>query len=73
MTEYPFPRVVLSREGEFTFIALNIKKVVNEKDTPSVFVYFAATLSLKTIYNTQGHPKGNICEKQQQQSINKAF
>ena len=62
MTKYPFPRVVLSREGEFTFIALNIKKVVNEKDTPSVFVYFAATLSLKTIYNT-GAPKGKHSRK----------
>jgi len=64
MTEYPFPRVVLSREGEFTIIALNIhqKTVVNEKDTPSVFVYFAATLSLKTIYNT-GAPKGKSLRK----------
>lgn len=65
MTEYPFPGVVLRPEGEFTIIyssGHSSKKVVDEKGTPSVFVYFAATLSLKSIYY-QGHPTGKVREK----------
>ena len=65
MTEYLFPGVVLRREGEFTIIyssGHSSKKVVHEKGTPSVFVYFAATLSLKSIYNT-GALKGKSFRK----------
>ena len=65
MTEYPFPGVVLRPEGEFTIIyssGHSSKKVVDEKGTPSVFVYFAATLSLKSIYNT-GALKGKSFRK----------
>ena len=65
MTEYPFPGVVLRPEGEFTIIyssGHSSKKVVNEKGTPSVFVYFASTLSLKSIYNT-GALKGKSFRK----------
>ena len=65
MTEYPFPGVVLRPEGEFTIIyssGHSSKKVVNEKGTPSVFVYFASTLSLK-VFITQGHSRGKVSER----------
>ena len=65
MTEYLFPGVLLRREGEFTIIyssGHSSKKVVHEKGTPSVFVYFAATLSLKSIYYT-GAPNGKSSRK----------